>query len=69
MCRRHSPAQQLTEAKQIAKDHGYFVGEQPTHKGLRYLLYRKQRDRSVYVGWSGSPEGIRKLVCKVTNFK
>lgn len=69
MCRRHSPAQQLTEAKQIAKDHGYFVVEKTEAKGLRFLLYRKQRDRNVFVGRRSSPEGIRELVCNVTNFK
>lgn len=64
MTARHSPLQQLKEAKQIAKDHGYFVAE----RGGAYLLYREQPGGNVFIGKRASPEGIRRFVCKVTNF-
>jgi len=69
MCRRHSPLQQLKEAKQIARDHGCFVVEKPGARGTRYLLYRQQQPDNVYIGQRSSPEGIRELVCKATNFR
>jgi hypothetical protein len=61
---RHSPLQQLKEAKQIAIDHGCFV----TEKGGKFSVYRKMPMRLVYLGSRSSPEGLRQLVCKVTNF-
>lgn len=64
MTRRHSPLQQLKEAKQIAKDHGLFVIE----RGGAYLLYREQQPRNVYVGSRATPEALRAFVCKVANF-
>lgn len=64
MTRRHSPLQQLKEAKQIAKDHGLFVVE----RSGSYLLYREQTPHNVYVGSRRSPESLRAFVCKVTNF-
>ena len=69
MCRRHSPLQQLKEAKQIALDHGCFVVEKPGERGTRYLLYRKQTPNNTYLGQRSSPEALRALVCKVTNFR
>lgn len=38
MTRRHSPLQQLKEAKQIAKDHGLFVVEKAERDGIRTLV-------------------------------
>lgn len=64
MTRRHSPLQQLKEAKQIAKDHGLFVVE----RGGSYLLYREQQPRNVYVGSRNTPAALRTLVCKVAKF-
>ena len=61
---RHSPLQQLKEAKQIAQDHGCFVAE----RGGQYLLYRKTFPRPTFVGARGTPEALRRLVCKATNF-
>ncbi len=68
MPRERDPRQLVREAKQIAKDHGLFVVEKPDAKGIRYLLYRAQHPHNVCVGRSGSPQGIRDLVCRVANF-
>ena len=61
---RHSPLQQLREAKQIAADHGCFV----TEKAGKYLVFRKMPTRPVYLGARGTPETLRRFVCQVTNF-
>lgn len=69
MVARHSAAQQLHEAKQIARDHGCVVFERPDTAGrTAYLLYRLVGVRRVFVGKRTSPEGIRRLVCKACNF-
>ena len=68
MTRRHSPLQQLKEAKQIARDHGLFVVEKAERDGTRYLLYREQQPTNALIGRRSSPGGIRDLVCKVANF-
>ncbi|THF61434.1 hypothetical protein E6C76_20350 [Pseudothauera nasutitermitis] len=69
MTRRHTPLQQLKEAKQIARDHGLFVAEKKDIRGhTAYLLYRETPTRNVFVGKRSSPEGIRALVCKAANF-
>jgi len=62
---RHSPIQQLKEARQIALDHGCFVCE----KGGKYLVYRKTPMRPVYLGSRGTPETLRRFVCQVTHFQ
>lgn len=70
MTARHSPLQQVKEAKQIAKDHGCFVVERQTPTGLIWLLYRgMQHGRNILIGKRASPAGIRSLVCKATGFK
>lgn len=66
--RRHTPAQQLHEAKQIAHDHGLKVVERPTPNGRDYLLFRIVSGRAVYVGKRSSESGIRSMVCKACNF-
>lgn len=70
MTRRHSSLQQLKEARQIAKDHGLFVAEKKDSQGnTAYLLYREMpRGPNVFVGKRSSPEAMRDLVCKATNF-
>lgn len=66
MTRRHSPLQQVKEAKQIARDHGLYVVEKRTTTGIDYLLYRETG--RAYIGKRTSPAGIRSLVCKAANF-
>lgn len=61
---RHSPLQQLKEAKQIAHDYGCSVSE----RGGKYLVYRIVAGRPVYLGSRGTPETLRRFVCQVTNF-
>jgi hypothetical protein len=56
--RRHSDAQQVKEAQQLARDHGMFVVD----KGTRYLLYRKMPHRNVFIGTRGSPAALLKFV-------
>lgn len=68
MTRRHTPMQQLKEAKIIARDHGLFVVEKPERDGVRYLLYRAQTPVNTCIGRRSTPAGIRALVCKVANF-
>lgn len=67
---RHSAAQQLIEARQIASDHGLVVSEKSTAPGkTSYLVYRKLPDgRKTFLGKRGSPEGVRAYVAKVANF-
>lgn len=61
---RHSPLQQLKEAKQIAHDYGCTVSE----RGGKYLVYRIVAGRPVYLGSRGTPETLRRFVCQVTHF-
>lgn len=66
MTRRHSPLQQVKEAKQIAREHGLYVVEKSTTKGIDYLLYRETG--RAYLGKRSSAAGIRSLVCRVANY-
>ena len=61
---RHSPLQQLKEAKQIARDFGCTVSE----RGGKFHVYRIVAGRPVFLGSRGTPETLRSFVCKVTNF-
>ncbi|MFA6310623.1 MAG: hypothetical protein WCV99_13385 [Sterolibacterium sp.] len=67
---RHSPLQQLKEAKQIAKDHGLKVVECPVKPGKTdYVVYRELPDgRDTRLGKRASPQGLRKYVADLTNF-
>lgn len=64
MARQHTPLQQFREAQQIARDHGLFVIE----KSGKYLLYRNDPKRHIYIGARSSVQGLRSFVCKVANF-
>lgn len=68
MTRRHTPVQQLKEAKTIAAEHGLRVVERTTSTGRAYLLYRIVDGRPIYIGKRSSEPGIRTLVCKAANF-
>lgn len=67
---RHSPLQQLKEAKQIAQDHGLKVVECPITLGKTdYVVYRQLPDgRRTRLGKRSSPQGLRKYVADLTNF-
>ena len=68
---RHTPLQQLIEARQIAKDHGLLVKDKVLCPGrTHYYVYRKLPDGHLtFLGKRGSPEGVRAYVAKVTNFR
>ena len=61
---RHSPLQQIKEAKQIARDHGMYVVE----KAGSFILYRKTDTGSVRIGARSTPGGLRQFVCRCANF-
>lgn len=67
---RHTPAQQLKEAYQIARDHGLLLVEKPIEPGKRsYLIYRLLPDgHKTFLGKRGTPEGARAYVAKLANF-
>jgi len=67
---RHSPAQQLKEARQIAADHGLFVKDKALRPGItHWYVYRKLPDGHLtFLGKRGSPEGLRAYVARLTNF-
>ncbi len=60
MPKQRNPLQVLKEAKQIAVDHAMFVVE----KSGKYLLYRKNPARAIYLGARGSLNGIHALVMR-----
>ncbi len=64
----------LAHAKQIAKDHGYFivtVQERSKQGNLfnKYLLYHEVNPINVLVGRRSSIDGIDKLVRETTGFR
>ena len=58
MARNHNPIQQLTEAKQIARDFGMFIVE----KAGSYLLYRRCTPKNIYLGKRGTTATLRAFV-------
>lgn len=67
---RHSAAQQLVEARQIAKDHGLILFEKLVCPGKTlYIIKRKLPDgRTTFLGKRATPEGVRAYVAKLANF-
>jgi len=67
---RHSPAQQLKEARQIARDHGLVLFEKPIEPGKTiYIVYRMlPNGRKTFLGKRGTPEGARAYVAELANF-
>ena len=61
---RHSPLQQVREARRIAEDHGCRVSE----RGGKYRVYRVTTGAPVYLGARSSPAGLRAFICRVTGF-
>lgn len=68
---RHSPAQQLKEARQIARDHALLLVEKPIEPGkTSYIVYRPLSDgRKTFLGKRGTPAGIRAYVSKLAGFR
>lgn len=69
--KRHSPAQQLREAKQIAKDHGMVVIEKQIARGeTDYFVYRFVPGRGkVFLGHRKQIEMLRRWVAKLADVK
>lgn len=67
---RHSAAQQLIEARQIAKEHGLLVVDCPVEPGKTdYVVYRRLPDgRKSRLGKRTDPVRLRQYVAKLTNF-
>lgn len=67
---RHSPAQQLIEARQIAKDHGLILSEKSLEPGkTEYRVYRKlPSGRPAYLGRRSTPEAVRAYVARLADF-
>ena len=67
---RHSPHQQLVEARQIARDHGLVLFEKSVEPGkTSYIVYRILPDgRKTFLGKRGSPAGVRAYIAKLANF-
>ncbi len=59
----------LMMAKQIAKDHGYFVVSHGTISSPIFLLYREASPRNVFVAKRSSVDGLLTLVKTTTGFK
>ena len=68
MATARNPIRVLIEAKQIAHDHGCFVVEKPQKNGTRYLVYRRAACGNIYQGFRGSPDALRRFICKITKF-
>lgn len=69
MVRRHTEAQKVREAHQIARDNDLALIERPTTHGLEYKLYRCLPTRRVYLGKRSSPDAIRAYVAHVAKIK
>lgn len=67
---RHSPAQKLIEARQIARDHGLVLIEKSIEPGkTSYIVYRKlPTGRLALIGKRSTPEATRAYVAKIANF-
>lgn len=68
---RHSPLQQIKEAKQIARDHGLRVVEYQAAPGqTSFAVYRQLPDgTSTRIGSRSTPAGIRRFVAQCAGFR
>lgn len=67
--RRHSPIQQLHEAKQIARDHNMFIVEKPAPEGTDYIVYRKTPCGNTRLGARRDIGALRRFVAKAAETK
>lgn len=71
---RHSPQQQLKEARAIAQAHhlkviDFTARDKSGAPKTEYIVYRKLPDgRSTRLGKRSTPAGLRKYVCDLTKF-
>lgn len=74
MVSQYTDVTRLLHAKQIARDHGYFVVAIPFRDKngdpkTKFLLYREADPRNVYVGKRQTIAALHSFVKKVTGFK
>jgi ssDNA-binding replication factor A large subunit len=63
MVARHSPAQQLREAQQIAKDYNLRISENLTRGNITYFVWRLVfNHKDVFIGKTTSPARLRAMV-------
>ena len=68
--RRDSAAEQISEAKQIARTFGMFVVEKkPDPEVTLYLLYRRTPTGNVRLGRRSSPRALHSLVIHAAGIK
>jgi hypothetical protein len=65
MSRERNPVQMFKEAVAIAQEHGLFIVE----KNGEFRLFRRMEPKPVFIGKRGTTDGLRRLVCNVTNFR
>ncbi len=67
---RHTPQQQLTEARQIARDHGLLVIDVKAAPGkTEHVVYRLiPNGQRIRLGKRTTAEGLRAYVCKLAKF-
>jgi len=67
---RHTPLQQLKEARQIAKDHGLLVVDIKAAPGkTEHIVYRLiPNGQRVRLGKRATAEGLRKYVADLAGF-
>lgn len=67
MTRRHSPAEQYRQAKQIALDHNMVISEKKPPEGdTRYVVYRKTGSRPAFLGQAVGASALFRLVSKLS---
>ena len=59
---RYDQRQQYQEARQFASDYGMFIVEKSNGEKTRYLVYRRAKYGSVFLGYRGSIPALRKFV-------
>lgn len=63
MVARHSPAQQLREAQQIAKDYNLRISEKKISEATTYFVWRPVLNhKDVFIGKTTSPARLRAMV-------
>lgn len=67
MTRRHSPAEQYRQAKQIALDHNMVITEKKPPQGeTRYVVYRKAGAKPTFLGQATGASGLFRLVSRLS---
>jgi hypothetical protein len=61
MARRHTPLEQLRQAKQMARDHNLIISERSDQ---HYRLFRNTGGKPAYLGQCTGPENLFKLVSR-----